>query len=31
MDIANSAERGFDAFFAWLPNLVGALVILLVG
>ncbi len=31
MDIGNSAERGFDAFFAWLPNLVGALVILLVG
>lgn len=31
MDIGNSAEQGFDAFFAWLPNLVGALVILLVG
>ncbi|MCW2922500.1 MAG: CmpX protein [Thermoleophilia bacterium] len=31
MDIKNSAERGFDQFFAWLPNLVGALVILLVG
>lgn len=31
MDIGNSIETGFDTFFAWLPNLVGALVILLVG
>ncbi len=31
MDIGNSVEQGFDTFFAWLPNLVGALVILLVG
>ncbi|MEO6866824.1 MAG: hypothetical protein ABI200_02265 [Gaiellales bacterium] len=31
MNIGNSVERGFDQFFAWLPNLVGALVILLVG
>lgn len=31
MDIADSVERGYDQFFAWLPNLVGALVILLVG
>lgn len=31
MDIGNSVETGFDQFFAWLPNLLGALVILLVG
>jgi hypothetical protein len=31
MDIGNSVEQGFDTFFQWLPNLVGALVILLVG
>ena len=31
MDIGNSIEQGFDTFFAWLPNLAGALVILLVG
>lgn len=29
--IANSVERGFDQFFAWLPNLIGALVIFIVG
>ena len=31
MDIGNSVENGFDQFFAWLPNLVGAIAILLVG
>lgn len=31
MDIGSSIERGFDQFFAWIPNLVGAIVILLVG
>jgi hypothetical protein len=31
LDIGNSAERGFDAFFAWIPALIGALVILVIG
>src|SRR5918994_7923833 len=31
MDIGNSVERGFTVFFAWLPALIGALVILVVG
>lgn len=31
MDINNSIERGFDRFFAFLPNLLGFLVLLLVG
>ncbi len=31
MDIGNSIQRGFDVFFAWLPALLGALVILVVG
>ena len=31
MDIGNSVERGFTVFFAWLPALLGALVILVVG
>src|SRR4051812_131422 len=31
MDIGNSVETGFDRFFAWVPNLIGALVILLIG
>jgi hypothetical protein len=31
MDIGNSVEQAFTAFFAWLPNLIGALVILLIG
>ena len=30
-DIADSVERGFDTFFEWLPNLVGALVVLIIG
>ena len=29
--IGDSVEQGFDAFFAWLPQLLGALVILLIG
>lgn len=29
--IGDSVERGFDTFFAWLPSLLGALVILIIG
>jgi hypothetical protein len=31
MDIGNSVERGFTEFFAWLPALLGALAILIIG
>lgn len=31
LNIGDSIERGFDTFFAWLPSLIGALVILLIG
>jgi hypothetical protein len=31
INIGDSVERGFDTFFAWLPALVGALVILIIG
>ena len=31
MDIGNSVERGFTVFFAWLPALIGALLILVIG
>lgn len=31
MDIGNSIERGFTEFFAWLPALLAALAILVVG
>jgi Conserved TM helix len=31
LNIGDSVERGFDVFFAWIPALVGALVILIVG
>lgn len=31
MDIGNSVERGFTVFFAWLPALLGALAILVIG
>ena len=31
MDIGNSIERGFSVFFAWLPALLAALAILIVG
>jgi Conserved TM helix len=31
MDIGNSIERGFTVFFAWVPALLGALVILVIG
>lgn len=31
MNIKNSIERGFDAFFAFLPNILGFLVLLVVG
>jgi hypothetical protein len=31
LNIGDSAERGFDTFFSWLPGLIGALVILLIG
>jgi hypothetical protein len=31
MDIGNSVEQAFTTFFSWLPNLIGALVILLIG
>jgi hypothetical protein len=31
LNIGDSIERGFDTFFAWLPGLVGALVILIIG
>ena len=30
-DIGNSIERGFQVFFAWLPSLLGALAVLIVG
>jgi hypothetical protein len=29
--ISDSVERGFDTFFEWLPNLIGALVVLIIG
>jgi Conserved TM helix len=29
--IRDSVERGFDEFFSWLPSLLGALVILVIG
>ena len=31
MNIKNSIERGFDTFFAFLPNVLGFLVLLVVG
>jgi Conserved TM helix len=31
MDIGNSIERGFTVFFAWLPALLAALAILIIG
>ena len=31
MDIGNSVERGFTVFFAWIPALLGALAILIIG
>jgi hypothetical protein len=31
LNIGDNAERGFDAFFAWLPGLIGAVVILILG
>jgi hypothetical protein len=31
LNIGDSAERGFDTFFAWIPGLIGALVILSIG
>jgi Conserved TM helix len=31
MDIGNSIEQGFTEFFAWLPALLGALAILIIG
>ena len=31
VNISDSAERGFDTFFRWLPGLIGALVILIIG
>jgi hypothetical protein len=31
MDIGNSVERGFTEFFAWLPALLGAIAILVIG
>jgi hypothetical protein len=31
LNIGDSVERGFDTFFAWLPGLVGAFVILIIG
>ena len=31
MDIGNSIERGFTVFFAWVPALLGALAILIIG
>ncbi len=31
MDIGNSVERGFTEFFAWLPVVLGALAILVIG
>ena len=29
--ISDSVERGFDTFFEWLPALIGALVVLIIG
>ena len=29
--ISDSVERGFDTFFEWLPNLIGALIVLIIG
>jgi hypothetical protein len=31
INIGDSVERGFDVFFAWIPALIGALVILILG
>lgn len=31
LNLGDSVERGFTTFFEWLPNLIGALVILIVG
>ncbi len=31
LNISNSVERGFTVFFAWLPSLLAALAILLIG
>ena len=31
LNIGDNAERGFDAFFAWIPGLIGAIVILILG
>jgi Conserved TM helix len=31
MDIGNSVEQGFNEFFAWLPAVLGALAILVIG
>ena len=31
VNIGDSVERGLDTFFSWLPGLIGALVILLIG
>ena len=31
VNIGDSVERGFDTFFAWLPGLIGAIVILILG
>ena len=31
LNIGDSVERGFDTFFAWLPALLGALVVLIIG
>jgi Conserved TM helix len=31
LNISDSVERGFDVFFAWIPALIGAVVILIIG
>ncbi|MDQ3778713.1 MAG: hypothetical protein M3310_07640 [Actinomycetota bacterium] len=31
LNIGDSVERGFTVFFGWIPNLIGAVVILIVG
>ena len=31
LNIGDSVERGFDTFFSWIPGLIGALVILIIG
>ena len=31
LNIGDSVERGFDVLFAWIPALIGALVILIIG